>query len=84
MLWFKKLTMPNSNAVKSVVVLQLWEVRWVSRHGEYRADTKAEAEFFTSPTEANGFADALRAAFRLTRNTTKEETKVTVQTSVAH
>lgn len=91
MLWFKKLTVPVDNAVKSVDVLQLWEVRWTSRHGEYSADTMAEAEFFTSEAEfftseaaADDFAESLRAAFKLTRNTSVSEIKVTVRPGAAH
>lgn len=84
MLWFKKLTVPVDNAVKSVDVLQLWGVRWISRHGEYSADTMAEAEFFTSEAAADAFAESLRAAFKLTRNTSVSEIKVTVRPGAAH
>lgn len=39
---FKWLTVPETNATKQVEAVQLWEVRWKSRHGEYYSDTRPE------------------------------------------
>jgi hypothetical protein len=68
-LWFKKLTVPLTNKTKEVEAVQLWEVRWTSRHGEYSSDTRPEMEAFTSPEAAHEFADALKNAFKLLRHT---------------
>lgn len=75
-LWFKKLTVPFTNQTKEVDAVQLWEVRWTSRHGEYSSDVRPEMEGFTSPEEAHEFSDALRNAFKLIRHTSR--TTITV------
>ena len=67
-LWFKKLTVPFTNWTRQVEAVQLWEVRWRSRHGQYCSDTQPEVEVFTSPEDAHAFADSLRNAFRLIRH----------------
>jgi hypothetical protein len=57
--------------VKSSVKLEaieLWEVRWRSRHGEFSGDVRPEMATFTSEKDARVFADSLRAAFRLVRH----------------
>jgi len=65
---FKKLTVPETNDTKEVDVIQLWEVRWISRHGEYSHHTQPELEAFTSYEKANEFATALKNANKLLRN----------------
>ena len=62
--------------VETIEVVQLWEVRWHSRHGEYSGDIRPEVEAFTSEADAEEFATALRNAFALTR--TKSGNGVTV------
>lgn len=49
-----------------------WEVRWVSRSAEYSSSTKPEVKLFITEQEANDFADALKAAFKLIGNSGKE------------
>jgi hypothetical protein len=68
-MWFKKLTTPKTNETKQTDAVQMWEVRWRSRHGEYSSDTRPELEAFTSEADAEAFAESLKAAYRLTRNT---------------
>jgi hypothetical protein len=77
MIWIKKLLVPFTNQTKMVDAVQLWEVRWNSRHGEYSGDIKKEAEFFPSEDDAIQFKNALVSAFKLTRNTSVE-TKVSI------
>jgi hypothetical protein len=64
----KTLLMPFSNKTKSVDAVQLWEVRWTSRHGEFSGMTSTELEGFTSEELANEFAQALRNAFKLIKH----------------
>ena len=66
---FKWLTVPFSNATKSVEAVQMWEVRWQSRHGKFHADTRPELECFISLESAEAFAVSLRNAFALLRHT---------------
>lgn len=73
----KKLVVPVSNDVKEIEALQTWEVRWTSRHGEYSHSTRREIEVFASEQDAQHFAAALQAAFRLIRITTENEVRVT-------
>lgn len=68
---FKWLTVPWSNETKSVKTVQLWEVRWDSKHGyEGVPDSRPEMEAFTSEAEAKEFRDSLQYAYRLLRYTT--------------
>jgi hypothetical protein len=67
-LLYKWLTVPKSNEVTQKQAVQLWEVRWRSRHGDFHADTRPEVECFTSEQEAEDFAQALRQAFALIRH----------------
>lgn len=76
-IWLKKLTVPFTNATRETDAVQLWEVRWTSRYGEYHYCTKPEMEAFTSPEAADEFAESLRNAFKLIRHT--DGTKVTVR-----
>lgn len=68
-MWFKKLTAPKTNETKQIDAVQMWEVRWRSRQGEYSGDTRPELEAFTSEEDAKAFAESLKAAFRLIRST---------------
>lgn len=74
----KKLTVPSSNETKQVDAVQLWEVRWRSRNGEYHSDTRPEVETFTSEKEAEAFKKALENAFALTK-TTSDGARVTIR-----
>lgn len=69
MFWPKKITVPISNETKEVDAIQLWEVRWTSRHGQYNSDVSPEMEAFPSKDEAEEFALALRNAFKLIKHT---------------
>ena len=60
---------------KSVEAIELYEVHWMSRHGEYSSSVRREAEFFPSLEEASEFAVALKNAFKLLKHT-GEGTKV--------
>lgn len=77
MLRMKWLRIPWSNETRPVPAVQLWEVRWMSRHGEYHGDVKPELEAFTSEEAAEEFAESLRQAFKLTRTTHAIEVSVT-------
>lgn len=66
-LWTKLLQVPVSNARKQIVAVQMWEVRWRSRRGQYDCDGFPEMEAFPSLDAAEHFRDALVNAFRLTR-----------------
>ena len=68
-LFTKKLAVPASTETREVDVAQTWEVRWMSRHGEYMGSTRPEMEVFLSEGEAREFADALKNAFALIRHT---------------
>ena len=77
MSWFaKKLTVPENNDTKEIEAIQLWEVRWCSRNGEYHGCTKQELEAFPTNQEAIEFAEALRNAFRLIRHTSGNRVEV--------
>lgn len=67
--WTKKIEVPASNEIKEVDAIQLWEVRWTSRHGGFSGDTKPEMEAFPSQIQAEEFAQALRNAFKLIKHT---------------
>ena len=68
-LTFKKITVPTSTELKQLEAVQLWEVRWYSRYGEYFANTRPEVEAFTTKELADEFALALKQAFKLIRHT---------------
>lgn len=75
-LFFKKTPVPISNEIIEINTVQLWQVMWYSRHGEYSHDISKEFEVFTSEKEANDFAESLRAAFKLIRHTSRPEVEV--------
>jgi hypothetical protein len=65
----KQVTVPLSDdKLKTVDAVQLWTVRWDSRHGRYSTDTRPEVETFTSEGEARKFAGDLRNAFNLIKH----------------
>lgn len=64
----KWLKVPLSNETKEVQAVQMWEVRWHSRYGQYSGDTRPELECFPSQEEAESFAESLRNAFKLIRH----------------
>ena len=66
---FKFLTVPWTNKTQKVQAVQLWEVRWKSRHGEFSSDTRPEMESFSSEEEAQYFKASLENAFRILRYT---------------
>lgn len=69
-LWFKKLAVPRTNETREIDAVQLWEVRWWSRHGWSGPDyVKAtpQLECFTSEKEAIDFKESLENAFQLLR-----------------
>lgn len=76
-LFFKWLTVPQSNETKQVEAVQLWEVRWESRHGPATWETRPELETFTSESSAQEFAQALRNAYRLIRHTSGAHVSIT-------
>lgn len=55
--------------VESVDVFECWEVRWRSRHGGYKGDTRDEIRVFPSKKDAISFGQALEDAFRLLKHT---------------
>lgn len=71
-LLFKWLTVPWTNETKQVSAVQLWEVRWTSRYGQYYHSVKPEVEAFTSEEQAKAFKKSLENAFALTRNTSDD------------
>jgi len=78
MTWFTKpLEVPVSNEVKTIDAVQLWEVRWWSRFGRWYTDVTPVVEAFPTQEEAQAFADSLKLAFKLVRNT-EEYATVTV------
>ena len=76
-LFWKKKELPVTNDTKEVDVVQLWHVRWRSRHGQFSSDTREELEGFPSLELANEFADSLKAAFKLLKHTS--DTAITVE-----
>lgn len=77
-LWFKKTTVPLSNETKVIDTVQLWQVDWKSWKGEYPfMRVTPEIEVFTSEEEANSFAESLRQAFKLVRQTDHDEVTIT-------
>lgn len=63
----KSIFVPDGSV--TLEAIQLWEVRWKSRHGEGYYDVRPEVEAFPSLKEADRFADALREAFALMKHT---------------
>lgn len=74
---FKWLTVPWSNKTKKIQAVQMWEVRWQSRYGQYYSDTRPELECFPSRQEAEAFANSLENAYRLIRHTSGVRVELT-------
>lgn len=72
----KKKAVPETNETVLVDAVQLWEVRWQSRHAGGHYDTQPEVEVFVSEEGAKAFATSLRNAFRLLRHTSRIEVTV--------
>ena len=65
MIGFKKIKIPNRKYKKSLEAVELYEVRWKSRNGDYSGDTKEEVEVFTSRKDAKEFEESLKEAFKI-------------------
>ena len=50
-------------------ITELWQVRWVSRHGEFSGDVRTETELFYTKEAAEEFRRKLEQAFLLIRST---------------
>lgn len=74
---FKRLRVPSNNETKEVEAVQMWEVRWQGRHGEFSTSTSPQMEAFTSLEQANEFATSLQNAFRLVRHVGADKITVT-------
>lgn len=69
-MFFKKtIRVPETNDTKVVESVQLWEVRWNSRYGEFSSNIQPEIEVFTSEEKAKEFQKSLLNAFKLIRYT---------------
>lgn len=73
----KVIDVPVDSSPKTIDAVQLWNVRWTSRRGEYHFDTQPELEGFPTEEEALAFASALRAAFTLIKHTFGNRVTVT-------
>lgn len=73
---WKWLTVPKPGEITQIRAIELWEVRWYSRHGEYSHSTSPQVEMFTSKEDADNFATALRNAFILVKNTSENNVVV--------
>jgi hypothetical protein len=76
-LFVKKVTAPQSSAVKTVDAVQLWTVRWLSRYNEYAGSVREEVEAFTSEQDARDFKLALENAFKLLKHTSGTTVTIT-------
>jgi len=76
---FKWLRIPTGET-KEVKAYENWAVRYKSRHGNFSGDTRPEAEFFTNEEDAKAFAEQLKAAFKLVKNTADNYVTITKTT----
>lgn len=74
-MFFKKVRLIEG--LREVDAVQLWEVRWTSRHGSYFGDTRPEVEVFDTEVGAQEFADTLEKCFKLLKSS-GNETRVSV------
>lgn len=51
--------------------VETWIVEWNSRTGSYSSDIRSVCQAFTNKADANEFAQSLRQAFKLVRNTSE-------------
>lgn len=65
----KLLKIPSGET--TVEGVELYEVRWTSRYGEYSSSIKPEIEVLMSKEDAEAFAKALLEAFKLIRHSGK-------------
>ena len=54
---------------RKVDAVELWEVRWTSRHGQWHTDIRPECEVFPIKEDAEAFAQALKNSFALVKHT---------------
>jgi len=76
-MFLKKVKVPISNEIKEINTVQLWEVRWTSRYGDFSSQTRPEIEVFTNELDAREFEIALNNAFVLIRHTSGNNVSVT-------
>lgn len=62
-MFFKKVKLIED--LREVDAVQLWEVRWTSRHGSFNGDTQPEIEVFDTKEGAKEFANTLEKCFKL-------------------
>lgn len=74
--WIKKLPVPVTNEQREADAVQMWAVRWHSRHGAYSPDTRPEMEAFTSKREALEFKRSLEQAFCLIKHTSGTDVSI--------
>jgi hypothetical protein len=73
MAFWKTLQVPESNEVREIQVVQMWEVRWLSRAGRSGdaelCSVRPELECFTEEDEAHAFKASVENALALLRYT---------------
>jgi hypothetical protein len=68
---FKKIFVPTEEK-QELIAYESWTVRWNARQGNYSSDLTPVAEVFTNKEDARTFANALKEAFKLIRNTSND------------
>lgn len=63
----------------NVDAVELWEVWWTRRHGEFYRDTKPAVKVFTSKEDAEMFAKAIEDAYKLIQHTSGTEVYIKKQ-----
>ena len=56
-----------------------WVVEWTRRYGSFHGDTEQCYQAFTNKEEAEDFADSIRRAHKLIRNSCWSETQVSIK-----
>ena len=74
----KKIEAPVSDEVKQIDAVELTYVKWYSRTGAFSNDYIAQIEAFPNFDDAVAFAESLKAAHKLLRNTRHSLTDVSV------
>ncbi len=69
MIFKNLLTLFGESKTKEIDAVELWYVRWMSRHGEYSSHIQPVVEAFTSKEQADEFANTLRAACKVLKYT---------------
>ena len=59
--------------------IDTWVVGWTRRYGQYSGDTEKCFQAFTDKDEAEDFADSIRRAHKLIRNSCWSEIQVDVK-----